>query len=399
MPIKKLTYELYHPAISSFILTLKTGLSSKMKTDIEIEIHTVEKLREMLSRKEFWFQNVAPITKHRAQLIINNPRSNSDDPVLFIAKNSDKIVGYRLVFPDRIYVDNEAFKLGWGSCFWVDKSYRGTGIGKMLFQKSLELWNGNIGSLIQSRDAARVYEGSSEFYCFRQSVGYQFILKLNFVYWMQKKIRIFQPIRFFLGLIDLPVNGVLSLLQHKWNAQTQPLKQNHLEYYREITDEDTIQFVNERNRKAFLRRGVAEFNTIVKFPTSISAPLPDAVKSRYFFATKAKRFDYYYFKSYDKNMDLAGLALINQEGQELRLLYYFSKDESNHDTLFNIVLLHAKALNVEIITSYDDRFNRFIKSSGFPTLFDRRQVRKSFLPVRFQPLVQDEFLIFDGDGA
>jgi hypothetical protein len=268
----------------------------------------------------------------------------------------------------------------------------------LLFQKSLELWNGNIGSLIQSKDAARVYEGSSDFYCFRESVGYQFILKLNLAYWIQKKIRLFQPIRFFLGLIDLPVNWILSLLQNRWNARTKPLKQNQLEYYREIVDEDTIQFVNERNRKAFLRRGVAELNTIVKFPTSISAPLPDAVKTRYFFATKAKQFEYYYFKSY-VNMDLSGLALINLDGRELKLLYYFSKDDSNHDNIFNIVLLHAKALKVEIITSYDDRFNKFIKSSGFPRLFNRSQVRKSFLPVQYRSLVNDELLIFDGDGA
>lgn len=371
-----------------------------MEADIQVEIYTVEKLRESLSNKNFWFQNVAPITKHRAQLIINSPRSNREDPVLFIAKSLEKIVGYRLIFPDRIYFGDDYIRLGWGSCFWVDKSYRGKGIGKLLFQKSLELWNGNIGSLIQSEDAARVYEGSSLFYCFRKSVGYQFILKLNSNYWVEKRIKTSELFKFLFRIADTPVNWLLTFLQRLWLARTKPLRNSLLEYYKEITDEETIQFVELRNHKSFLRKGIAELNAIVRYPTSLSAPLPDIVKSRYFFSTKANRFDYFYFKLYDASTNLKGVVLINVEGKELRLLYYFPTGDNCLDEIFGIVLLHAIALDIEIVTSYDERLNQYIlQTSRFPRLYGRKHVRKSFLPIAHQSRVHDELLIFDGDGA
>ena len=370
-----------------------------METDVQIEIYTVGRLSNLLSSKEFWFQNVAPITKHRAQFIINSPRSKKDDPVLFVAKVAGKIAGYRLIFPDRIFVDSEDFRLGWGSCYWVDKAYRGKGIGKVLFQKSLGLWDGNIGSLIQSKDAARVYEGNSDFYCVRESTGYQFVLKINVGYWLEKKLKFVRKLRLLTRAMDLPVNLMMTFRQFLWMQKAKPLLNKSLEYYQEIEDEETTHFVNKRNRDTLLRRGIQEINAIVKYPTSLATPLVDVVKSRYYFATNADRFDYYYFKIYDDRNDLIGLALINVEGKELRLLYYFSKESSNHSIVYNIVLAHARSLKIEIISSYDDKLNQFILSSGFPTLFNRRQNRKSFLPVRYKTIIPKDFLIFDGDGA
>jgi GNAT superfamily N-acetyltransferase len=365
-----------------------------------VEVYTVERLSDALKEKGFWFQNVAPITRHRAQLLINNPRSQKDDPVLFVAKEGPEIIGYRIVFPDRIYLKGEASKIGWGSSFWVNERYRGQGIGRLLFEKSFELWNGNIGSLIQSRDAARVYERNSNFYCFNESIGYQFVIRLSTRFWIQKRVRVHSAFEWIFPIIDAPVNAVLGLLKNLWISRKKPVRNVQLEYCREIIDPEAIQFVESNNLGSLSRKEVIDLNAIVKYPTSLATPLNDAIASRYYFSTSAFRFDYLYFKVYDLNLDLKGLVLMNIEGGGLKLLYYFYKSENTLPAIYDIVLLHAIKLKTEVITSFDSAFSDYLmRRSGFPRLYGRRHIRKSFLPIRFKSLDPSSYKIYDGDGA
>lgn len=365
-----------------------------------VEVYTVELLKDALQDKDFWLGNVVPITKHRAQLVINNPRSQRNDPVLFIAKEGEEIIGYRLVFPDIIYVDGVARRFGWGSSFWVNEQYRGRGIGRLLFEKSYELWKGNIGSLMQSRDAARIYERDSNFFCFSQSIGYQFIIRLNTRFWLRKRMYIPPAVGWVLHLIDLPVNAALGVFRLGWVARRKPIKNYLLEYCREIVDPETINFVESHNRKSLSRKSVNDLNSIVMYPTSLATPLRDSVSSRYFFNTTASRFDYLYVKVYDLNYRLKGLLLLNVDGCTLKLLYYFYESETDLPPLFDIFLLHAIRLKTELIICYDDHFNRFLmRSSGFPRLFSRKQRKKSFLPVSMKGVDFSTYKIYDGDGA
>ncbi len=367
---------------------------------MEIEIYTVDQLSRALLDKKFWFQNVAPITKHRAQFVINNPRSEKEDPVLFIAKEEDEIIGFRLVFPDKVFVNNHVIKIGWGSSFWVNDKYRGKGIGRALFERSLELWKGNIGSLVQSKDAARVYEGNPNFYCFRQSEGYQFIIKLNLYYWIRKRVDLPRLFSFVFSVAGIPVNTALGLLKLKWLYVKKPNRDLNLEYCLEISDSETTEFVRNHNKHSLLQKEVRDINAIIKYPTSIATPLTDVITSRYFFSTKALRFEYLYVKLYDKRNDVSGLLLMNIEGNEMKLLYYFYRSEDVLNRIFDVFLLHAVKLDIEIVSTYDDIFIDYLKKrSGFPFLYSRQRKRKSFLPNHFKAYNLEGCKIFDGDGA
>jgi len=367
---------------------------------MKIEIYTIRQLQLILSEKDFWFQKVVPITKHRAQLVINSPRSEPEDPVLFVAREGDVIIGYRLIFPDRIYLKNKVIKLGWGSSFWVDLSHRGQGIGRQLFEKSLELWGGDIGSLIQSKDAARVYENNPHFYCFKESIGYQFILRWNSRYWLQKKVNLPKSLGWVLSIADVPINFAFRVLSRMWTSKKKPLNGLLLEYCRNVVDAETVQFVETRVKNTLTRKGIEDLNAIVRYPTSMATPLTDVINSRYYFSTKAPKFDYFYVKVLDSEFQLIGVLLMNYDGNSMRLLNYYYQSESVMEKIFDIFILHALKLKTEIITSFDEVLITYLKDrSGFSTIFDRKLVRKSFLPARYEPLEPINYKIYDGDGA
>jgi hypothetical protein len=91
---------------------------------------------------------------------------------------------------------------------------------------------------------------------------------------------------------------------------------------------------------------------------------------------------------------------MNVEGNEMKLLYYFYKSEDVLYTIFDVILLHADKLDIEIISTYDDILIDYIKEkSGFPFLYSRKRKRKSFLPSHFKAYNLEGCKVFDGDGA
>lgn len=367
---------------------------------MEIEVLTVGQLETELSNKAFWFRNVAPVTRHRARFVINNPRSEKDDAVLFLARMGDEILGYRLVFPDRIYVNGQSIKIGWGSSFWVNDKYRGRGIGKALFRKSSECWNGNIGSLIQSSDAMRVYERDQNFFCFNESTGYQFIIRLNAPYWVKRKLQLPAMVLSLLSLANVIPNLWMNALKDRWRSRTKTLDNYALEYCTEITDDETVDFLRAHNGHSLSRKEIEDLNAIVRYPTSLIAPLGDVIGKRYYFSTHADRYEYLYLKVYNEQNEIVAVILMNLEGDGLKLLYYFTKSPLMVQSVFEIFLLHAIKLKTEVITSYDPRFITYMmKNSRFPTLFNRKQRRKSFLPRQFDNFELGKYWIYDGDGA
>lgn len=367
---------------------------------MDIEVYTVKQLKALLEQKEFWYQNVAPITRHRAQLLVNNPRALPDDPVLFVAKEGNDIVGYRAIVVDEIFVDGQVRRVGWGSSFWVSLHRRGQGVGRRLFEEGFKAWNGSTGSLQQSRDAGRVYERDKEFYCFNNKEGYQFILRLNTLFWLRKRVRIPSWLEWIFVPVDAIVNAVFGVARSAWVARRKPLQNFRVEYCREIVDRETIEFVERHNQHTLTRKTVEDLNAIVRYPTSLATPLEDAIASRYYFVNKSSRFDYLYFKVYDLELNLKAVVLLNVDGESLRLPYYFYESEEVLPAIFDIVLLHAYRLKTEIIVSYDTQFNDYIlKKSGFPRIFARKQVRRSFVPVSFRSLNLERFKTYDGDVA
>ena len=61
---------------------------------MEIKAFTVADLKTALVSEDFWLTKTLPITKHPALSYSRNPRAEEDDPVLLVAYQDDRVVGY-----------------------------------------------------------------------------------------------------------------------------------------------------------------------------------------------------------------------------------------------------------------------------------------------------------------
>ena len=86
---------------------------------MEIKTFTIVDLKAALGSKKFWMTNVLPITKHRALSYCQNPRAGSNDPVLLVAYQDNQVIGYLGILPDKIFVNDTVYKLGWLTSWWV----------------------------------------------------------------------------------------------------------------------------------------------------------------------------------------------------------------------------------------------------------------------------------------
>ena len=87
---------------------------------MEIKSFTVTDLKTVLTSENFWLSETLPITKHRALSYSRNPRADEDDLVLLVAYQHNRVVGYLGILPDKIFVNDTIYKMGWLTSWWVD---------------------------------------------------------------------------------------------------------------------------------------------------------------------------------------------------------------------------------------------------------------------------------------
>lgn len=365
---------------------------------MELITYNKSQLREALLNNTLWKNNdVVPISRNKALLFINNPHAGDNDVLLILAKDHEKTVGYRAMWPDYMISNNLKHKVAWGSCYWVDPSYRGKGIGASLLNKSYELYKQNIGSLAQSDMASRVYEGADKYFKYAETKGYQFIVKSNFAFWVKKKYFKNKILLFPFQCLDGAINLFIKTKQAIWNKQNK-LKEINLEYITEIFDNKLIDFINKHNSNDLTPKNHLELNNIIKNPTSLSTPLYDHINSRYFFNTTEDNFYYKYIKISDKNNNILGLLCICIDGNKLYTPFIYC-DNKHAKLITNVICRHLSKLNIEMYFTYYPQIINELLNNRFTIVFKRKFMRKSYLSSVFKNIISENRFIHDGDGA
>ena len=68
------------------------------------------------------------ISKKRAFALINNPHTKEDDVVLSVVFDSNRVIGYTAVFPEKFIKPQLEERYFWGTTQWLEPEYRGKGI-------------------------------------------------------------------------------------------------------------------------------------------------------------------------------------------------------------------------------------------------------------------------------
>ncbi len=363
---------------------------------MDIKTFTVADLKGALESDNFWLADPLPITKHRARSFIRNPRAEPNDPVLLIAYQDDRVVGYIGILPDHIFVDEISYKLGWLTSWWVDRSCAGAGVGTILLFKALNAYNQQIGLSGSSRDARKALDASRRFVAVRSLNGLDIRLRLNLSRRIPRKSPAMKPFRVVFKVLDVVLDDVMNI--RRYIRQPGEHTDQHLSFeFISAIDNETDQFIRQHNQKDLTRKAKSDLDWIMNSPWIISTPIKDSTSERYYFSSRAKRFFYLGLKVFRRDAGLIGFLLFKMRNDRMGVMYSFF-DSIHAPSLAAAAVRQALAMEASVLSLYDDRLIAGFSRLGCPCWSVKRISRGFSLSKAFADASRADFRIQGGDG-
>lgn len=356
-----------------------------------IELKTLNKqsLQEYISSGKYRSDVFIPITKHRAESQIKNPKADEDQTLMILAYEDEKLAGYLGCLPDFFLINDKKLRYAWLSTLFISDDFRGKRIAQQLLEKAFEVYNGNIVITEFTPAAESLYNKIKVFKYIPPKTGKRFYLKTDFQQIIPAKKPQLKGLKPIFKFSDLIFNSLISL---KNSFQEKP--DFKFEILNEIDDQSKV-FIAQfpANRTA------DEMNWFVQNPCVLEGETPDP---SYLFSSYSKKFQYYWIKIYNTENQLETGALILLRDGTVKIPYLFSKNNLTNFTEF--LAYFSVKNNVKLIVSYQNELNNEIENSrSFPKIHSRNAERRymfherliSHLPENFAPNFQDG----DGDCA
>ncbi len=365
---------------------------------MEIKSYTAQQLKAELTGNDLWNQKYCPITRHRANSIIMNPRTLPGDHVLIVGYLNGEVSGYIAIVPDELYAGEESVRLGWMGSWWSDPDPSNSMMAVRLLMKVYELYDGHVAGFSAAERAEQLFRNSNRFKDFRSAAGYQYLLRSNMGYWIPKK---FPGMRHIGGIIRL-TDGLLNLVQ---NARLRIWKSSHkidpsrsIEYLTQIQDTDTIEFIRQHSFSQLTRRSHEDINAMIKNPTSLATVLEDKNKSKYYFSTRSDRFLYLLYRIIDNSQKITAVVLICVDGDHLTVPFVFNKKDAGK-TVLTSVLHHIIDMKINMLTTYHPILMQQMKLLKIPIVFKKKRQRDSLISEKIDHRPYVDPFMQDGDGA
>ncbi|KQT16971.1 GNAT family acetyltransferase [Chryseobacterium sp. Leaf404] len=355
------------------------------------ELKTLNKaaLHTFISSGEYLSDLFIPITQHRAESQIRNPKADINQTLLILAYEGGKLAGYLGCLPDFFMINGEKLNYAWLSTLFVSSDFRGKKIAQKLLDKAFEEYDGNIAITEFTPEAESLYNKIKVFKYIPPKKGMRFYLKTDFQNIIPAKKAQLKNLKPIFRFSDIILN---SLISFKNSFQEKP--DFKFEILSEI-DEESKNFITQfpSNRTA------EEINWFVKNPWILEGEKPD---SDYLFSSYSKEFKYFWIKIFDPQNQLETSALLLLRDGHLKIPYIFSENNLKNFTEF--LFWFSEKKKVKLITSYQTDLNCEIEKSGnLPNIYSKTAERRymfhekmlSDLPENFIPNFQDG----DGDCA
>jgi len=364
---------------------------------LEIRAFSISALRMAIYSNELWDTNVIPITRHRAISHVNNPRADDDDVVLLAAYEGHKVIGYMGILADRIHIDNTEHKVGWLSTWWVDSAQRGRGLGRKLFSEALRHYDRYIAVSSFTASAKRVYDASEQFVTLKTLEGGVFIVRLDSNSRLPKRIPKLRFLRPALKLLDTAVNAFANLRLKVWRLRNSRIYGDvEVEYINRI-DEQTRQFIADRQKDELSRRNQEELNWVLMYPWVLSAPLGDRTSSRYRFSSVSEKFQYLLVKVFNSDDEMVAFIVLQVRDNVVKTPYFYYNDKYLKHAVY-IIGCHIIELNAAVLLTCNSDIATNLWSGGFPCLHKRKMNRESIISRKFEGVDFGKYQLQDGDG-
>jgi len=352
----------------------------------EVQIYSVD---PQLAERE----NI-PISRHRAMSYSANPRSSAHDVVLYLAYKDEKLIGYRTVLPDYLFVGDQQVRAGWLSGNWVHKDFRRQGIAMLLLDEACKDWNSNLLFTNYALESKAVYDKSGKFDLLKSVKGRRFYLRPSLSLLLPPRYSFFKKSYFALKIFDFLLGLVnpIPLL-----TKMIPLGSKVEFEYLSRPENEVSEMFEYVCSATPTRRSRFELQWILRFPWLVSSPLGDRIGKKYYFSSSPLRFCQSIVKVFN-NDNLVGFILFNMNGAKLTVPYTsFNPEESK--LMAKVILLHAIKFKSSIITIYNPDLVKAISALGIYKLFSKRRIRNYYATKELKTVLKDSEIVFnDGDG-
>ena len=354
---------------------------------------TVSELPQFLNTEEYQHSDIIPISHQRARAQAINPRANEKDIALILLMENQKMMGYLGLLPDTIFFQDQAQKVAWMSCIWVNPNARGKGVATKLLEEAFKVWDNRLLATEFTAPAKKLYDKINRFDDLTIVDGIRAYLRFNFAVLLPKKNPRYLKIQFLLKSVDAVLNffNSIRLFFYKKNV-----KNIRLEKINEI-DQSTWQWIQKFQKNELFRRTNIDLNWLLKNPWLGNSTEAKNDAKRYHFSIYEKHFEFQALKIF-LNERLIGFLILAIRGDALKVPYaYFENEDSDKitETIKNFMLDN----NCSTLTIYNQPLIQSFQKKRNPFFIIRPFKRHYIISKAFAWTNQNQAATLqDGDG-
>jgi GNAT superfamily N-acetyltransferase len=349
-------------------------------------------LSEFIRSQRFSLFRDVPISRHRAESQLRNPRARDEDALLIVAFEDGEPAGYLGVLPDEAYQGDTSFHIGWMSCLWVAGEHQGKKIAGTLLGIARETWRERLCATRMVPWLEPVYQRMGIFHPTVRKSGLRAYLRFPLADILPPRRPSFKSLRPLLRATDSAAN----LFHDAWVKLRSRNDDSGVSWnFTDVIDAETEQLILKHNTGELTRRGPDELRWILGDPWILEGDPHDEESSRYFFTSRRKRFFMRGLSIKDESNAQTAFAVIQVRDSALAVPYLYCGTGSRTpmaEALFRIML----KLRLDSVTTFDPSLAAAISSMRAPFIHLRKTSRPWLLP-RSIPLA-GEPVLQDGDG-
>jgi len=361
---------------------------------MRIEKYCVKDLMDLIESDFYKKTEDLPISQHRAISHFHNPHAHPDDEVLYLLFKEDKLIAYRLLLPDTVYINNQPMHMTWLSCMWVHHTERRKGHAQKLSNMALDWWKGKIMYTNFAPESHALYQSLNSFQSLQKYEGIRGYVRLNLATLIPQRkasLKIFTPIFKLTDFVFNIFNDLrLKLFKSKSDASIKVIYENQI-------DETTFDFIKPFQQNEFMRRDRQTLNWILKYPWMIEMDTPDEAAKKYYFSSVAKRFEQPVLKIF-RAEKLIGVLILTIRNDTLKIAYAYFHEE--HTAIIADVL--RKVIidkKISTLTTFYPLLRKYFQNNKSPFLFIRPQFSQYMYGKGFPKEILSQLYHFqDGDG-
>ena len=348
--------------------------------------YNAEGMKKFLDSEGYSSMPFVPVSRHRAQSWLNNPRMRPEDVIVYLAYDSDDMIAYCCIIPDR----HSDIRFGWLSGIWVRQDQRRMGLASLLFEEAYTDWGHQLMYTNYAPEANALFLKSGHFDLYFERPGIRYYQRSTMADLLGNRSNLYRRSRLLLNMADGILNTVQDVRIRMEKTELPDLK---FEEHPEV-DYEAMDFLESNGGTGFCLRGQEEFDWITTFPWMKQSTEKD---NRYFFSSVTPEFRNICIKIRDSGGGLRGFLWMVLNGDKMTLPYAVFKEEAGSD--ISSVLKHLLQLNrISNFTTYQpDVIKTFVPGA---MLGSRKMTQKYFATRDLLRQLPDSRTVNfqDGDG-